>query len=218
MFMGKISNDKNRVSDKETDRKRLFISRRTGAGEREKIIKLAVENQCDTLVFALNDSFFNTRKAKYVKLISDYDLHVEAGGRDFPLLLPRRLFFKQRDLFRMDQGRRKPAHHFCPTNPKTTAIISGNAQILLSHALQKVTVPRVFHLLPDEGHEKTWCACPACRAFRPAEQYLIAVNTAADILLKLDPDAKMAYIDFDIEPEAEGIKPRKNMFSTSVIR
>ena len=197
------------------NRKRLFISRRTGAGEREKIIKLAVENECDTLVFSLNDSFFNERKAKYFNLIEQYSLHVEAGGRDLPLLLPRRLFFKQRDLFRLEQGRRKMFYHFCPTNPKTTAIISENAQVLLSNALQKVTFPRIFHLLPDEGHEKTWCACPACRAFRPAEQYLIAVNTAADALLKLDPDAMIAYIDFDTEPEAEGISPRKNMFITS---
>jgi len=202
----------------EGNRKRLFINRRTSAGEREKIIKLAVENQCDTLVFSLNDSFFKSRKVKYVKLIEDYDLHVEAGGRDLPLLLPRRLFFKQRDLFRMEQGRRRPAHHFCPTNPKTTEIISENARVFFSRALSGVTSPRVFHILPDEAHENTWCACPACRAFRPAEQYLIAVNTAADVLAKLDPDAKMAYIDFDTEPEAEGISPRKNMFSTSVIR
>jgi len=203
---------------KEEERKRLFISRKAGAGEREKMIKLAVENQCNTLVFSLDDKFFRLRKAKYFKLIEDYDLHVEAGGRDLSILLPKRLFFKHRDLFRMEQGRRKPAHHFCPTNPKTTDVISENAQILFARALQKVTSPRIFHLLPDEGHENTWCACPACRAFRPAEQYIIAVNTAADVLLKLDPDAKMAYNDFDPEPDAARVKPRVNMFNLNFIR
>ena len=216
--MEKIMNENIHLTDQMSGRKRLFINKKTGAGEREKIIKLAVENECNTLVFSLNDTFFKSGKEKYTKLINDYSLNVEAGGRDLPLLLPRRLFFKQRDLFRMEQGMRKLSHHFCPTNPKTTAVISENAHTLLSSVLKKVTVPRIFHVLPDEGHEKTWCACPACRAFRPAEQYLIAVNTAADILLKLDPDAKIAYIDFDTEPEADGIKPRKNMFISGVIR
>jgi len=65
-------------------------------------------------------------------------------------------------------------------------------------------------LLPDEGHETTWCQCPACRAFRPAEQYLIAVNTAADVLAKMDPQARLYYVDFDTEPEAARVKTRAN--------
>jgi len=181
----------------EETRKRLFISRRTNDREREKLIKLALENGCNTLVFALNDRFFKRKSFRYSKLISGYDLNVEAGGRDFPLLLPRRLFFGNRGLFRMEQGKRRIKHHFCPTNPHTTAIVSGNAKILFANALDKVTLPRVFHLLPDEGHDNTWCACPACRAFTPAEQYLFAIKTAADALHLLDPEASI--INFDCE-------------------
>ncbi|MCL2809243.1 MAG: DUF4838 domain-containing protein [Treponema sp.] len=196
------------------ERKRLFISKKTSAGEREKLIKLAVENECNTVVFSLNDNFFSTKNSKYIKLIKNYSLNVEAGGHDLPLLLPIKHFFFNRELFRMEQGRRKAAHHFCPTNPKTIEIISENAKKLLAFTMQKVTTQRIFHLLPEEGYENTWCACPACRAFRPAEQYLIAVNTVADILSKLDPNALLTYVDFDSEPDAARVKPRKNLIRT----
>jgi len=195
------------------DRKRLFISKRTGSREREKLIKLALENECNTLVFSLSDRFFKTKNAKYIKLISRYDLHVEAGGREFSLLLPPKLFFFHRGLFRMEHGRRKMRHHFCPTNPETTALICENAKVLIDRTIHKVTTPRIYHMLPDEGHESTWCACPACRAFRPAEQYIIAANTFADELVKFDPYAELAYIDFDPEPDAARVRPRKNMLN-----
>jgi len=202
----------------EESRKRLFISRKTNNRERERLIKLALENGCNTLIFSLNDKFFKTRKAKYIKLISDYELNVEAGGRDFPLLMPKKLFFSNRELFRMEHGKRKKSPHFCATNPMTTAVISGRAKFFLEYTVKKVTVPRVFHLLPDEKYENTWCACPACRAFRPAEQYIIAANTFADEIFKIDPDARLAFNDYDPEPAAARVMPRKNMFNLSVIR
>jgi hypothetical protein len=151
-----------------------------------------------------------SRNLKYIKLAKQHSLFIEAGGRDFSLLLPRRLFLFNRDLFRMEEGRRKADHHFCPTNPKTTAIVTERASALFAGALREMTVPRVFHLLPDKGNENSWCACPACRAFTPAEQNIIAVNTAADALSKLDSDAHIIYHDYGTEPEAEGITPRKN--------
>jgi len=196
------------------DRKRLFIDKKTGAKERLNIIKFALQNNCDTLVFSLDDKFFKSgnRGLKYIKLARQHSLFIEAGGRDFSLLLPRSLFLFNRDMFRMEQGKRKKAHHFCPTNPKTTAIIAERAQALLARAMREVTSPRIFHLLPDEGSESLWCACPACRAFSPAEQNIIAVNTAAGVLEKLDPEALISYNDLGAEPEAEGVRPRKNLF------
>jgi len=195
-------------------RKRLFIGRKTSAKERLKIIKNAVEKKYDTVVFSLDDNFFKSRNRslKYIKLMKQHSFIVEAGGRDLSLLLPHRLFLLHRDLFRMEQGKRKADHHFCPTNPKTTAIIARRAYAFFARAVQRVTSPHVFHLLPDEGHENKWCACPACRAFSPAEQNIIAVNTAADELAKLDPSARLSYRGFGAEPAAEGIAPRKNTF------
>jgi len=194
-------------------RKRLFIDIKASEREREKTIYLAIENECNTLVFSFNDNYFKSdnKKQKYTKLISNYALNIEAGGRDLSLLVPKQLFLLNHDLFRMAQGRRKADHHFCPTNPQTISTITERANILLSNILYKITTPRILHILPDKNHETTWCACPACRAFSPAEQYLIAVNTVADVLASLDNEAKILYVDFDTEPDAEGISPRPNM-------
>jgi len=200
------------------DRKRLFIKRKTSNIERPEIVKWAAGNGYDTLVFSLGDKFFNSRSGKYIKLIKKYALNIEAGGHDLPLLLPKKLFFFHRDLFRMEHGKRKPSPHFCPTNPQTTSIISENTHTLFTHVMKALTVPRIFHLLPEKGIENVWCACPACRAFSPYEQYIIAVNSAADILLEIDPDARLGFYNFGEGPEAlrspnEGISPRSNMIS-----
>jgi len=197
-------------------RKRLFINKKAGDKERYKLINWAAENQYNTLVFSLNDRYFknSSKNVKYIKLAKRYAFNIEAGGNDISLLLPRSKFLFNSELFRMVQGRRSPSVHFCPTNPKTTAIVSKRMHELVGSVIEKVTVPRIFHLLPDEGHETTWCQCPACRAFRPAEQYIIAVNAAADALAKYDAEAKLAYIDFDTEPEAARVMPRKNTLIT----
>jgi hypothetical protein len=116
----------------------------------------------------------------------------------------------------MEHGRRKLSPHFCPTNPKTISIVREKAKLLFTRSLQAVTIPSIFHLLPDEGKETLWCACPACRAFSPAEQNIIAVNTASDALAGLDPDARLSYFDYGIEHEQEGIAPKENMFPAAV--
>jgi hypothetical protein len=193
------------------ERKRLFMDKKAGRKDRIETIKWAATNGYDTLVFPLAECYKGLNR-EFIKLIKRYELNIEAGGRGLSLLLPRNLFMFHRDLFRMEQGKRKKKFHFCPTNPKTTAIITENAQKLFARSLQVVTQRRIFHLWPDEGHENTWCACPACRAFSPAEQYVIAVNCAADALAKLDPNARLSFLDLGDEPDKAGIAPRKNMF------
>jgi len=198
-------------------RKRLFIDKKSGAKERFEIINLAAENGCNTVVFSLGDSFFKNRKKnlKYIKLIKQNNLFIEAGGRDFSLLLPRLFFIFRRDLFRMEQGKRRLNYHFCPTNPKSIAVIAERSKYLFARSMQMMTHPRVFHLLPSEGHENAWCACPACRAFNPAEQYIIAVNSVADALSGLDVKAKLSFMDLGLLRESESIMPRNNMFRLS---
>jgi hypothetical protein len=196
----------------EQERNRLFLKTKTGVKERIETIKWAAMNNYDTIVFPLVECSSGLRR-EYIKLTKKYNLNIEAGGREISLLLPRSMFLFHRDLFRMEQGRRKKAHHFCPTNHESTAIIMEQARKLFSRCMKSVTIPRIFHLLPDEKHENTWCACPACRAFSPAEQNIIAVNSAADALVKLDPFALLSFLDYNNEPEKAGVAPRKNMFS-----
>jgi len=192
------------------DRKRIFIDKKTTPGQRVDIVKWAAQNNYDAIVFPLNEKI--SAKSGYIKLAKKYELCIEAGGWELSLLLPRRLFMFNSGLFRMEQGKRKSRWHFCPTNPKTTKIIKERAKNLFAQSMQIVSQPRIFHLLPEKGHESIWCSCPACRAFSPAEQNIIAVNCAADALAKLDPEAKLSYMEFDETPAAPGVAPRENMF------
>jgi hypothetical protein len=210
------------------DRRRLIIGEQTTTKERETIARWAARNKYDALVFSLREkSFWNKvrRRKGIYQTLEYYALVLEAGGGDMSLLLPRRLFFLHQNMFRMDSGVRTRRYHFCPTNPKTITRIKEHAAELFSQAMPGMAgqaVP-VFHLWPEAGHEKTWCACPACRAFSPAEQNRIAINSAADVLESLDPAARLSYLEDAEETKtiaavAEpggGIVPRNNTFVVS---
>jgi hypothetical protein len=209
------------------NRRRLVISEAARTKEREQLVRWAARNQYDALVFSLGEgSLWNRmRRSKGIYHVTErYALILEAGGADLSLLLPRHLFLLHPDMFRMDSGVRVRQRHFCPTNPKTIAQVKKQTAKLFSRAMAGMNAQAVpvFHLWPDSGHAKTWCACPACRAFSPAEQNRIAVNTAADILADINPLARLSY--FEEAPEAEaggqsadaavsgGIAPRSNTF------
>jgi hypothetical protein len=206
------------------ERRRFVLSGKAGTREREKIIRWAARNKYDALVWPLGDMFFWRRPRRgggICALIMRYALVSEAGGRDLSLLMPRSLFLFHRDLFRMEEGIRVRKRHFCPTNPAAIVHIREEAAKLFSRAAPGMTAGfppesagppvRVFHLWPDQGHEETWCACPACRAFSPAEQNRMAVNAAADALAGLDPQARLSCLETGDEPG--GIALRDNVFS-----
>lgn len=149
-------------------------------------------------------------KKAYAECIRN-GLSVEIGGALLKRLLPRSLYYKDPELFRMDSGLRKKDANFCPTNPDTLRILQENAQRLFSFYEDC----DCFHLwLPDvETHSQPldrWCSCPSCRAFQPSEQLLMALNSCADVLGRIRPTALLSYPGFP-EP-APGLKPRENMF------
>jgi hypothetical protein len=202
-------------------RRRLVIGTHVKTREREELVRWAARSKIDALIVSLGEKSFWNKARRGGKLYGAvrYALVLEAGGWDISLLLPRRLFFFHQDLFRMESGRRTVRRHFCSTNPQTIARITRRAGELFSRAAPGMSLSAaapVFHLWPDAGHEKTWCACPACRAFSPAEQNRIAVNSAADALLDIIPGAFLSYFEepagSDSNLPAAGIATRKNMF------
>ncbi|MDR2740401.1 MAG: hypothetical protein LBB68_11305 [Treponema sp.] len=106
----------------------------------------------------------------------------------------------------MEEGRRKKDGLFCVTNPKTIAIIQKNAARLFANA-----DAAVFHLWPDPKSDTRWCSCPNCRAFSPEEQNRIAVNAAADALLKIKPRAQLSYYEPRDEMAVEGGPGEQNV-------
>ena len=171
----------------------------------------AARQRYDALVFPLAAfaSKATEQKLKQLKQFAgEYGIAIEAGGRDLSSLLPRRHFLFHRDFFRMEAGRRKKTHHFCPTNPGAIRLIGKEAERLF-RAAEGI---RVFHLWPDKGEEtaRGWCSCPACRAFSSVEQNRISVNIAAYVLAIIDPNASITY--FEKPGEEANIPLRNNLF------
>ena len=175
----------------------------------EAFVAWAARRRYDALIFPLEDfSGRNTgRKLNELrKLAGEYDIVLEAGGPNLSLLVPRRFFLFRRDSFRMEGGRRRRDHHFCPTNPGTIQIIAKEGEKLFRAAAGS----KIFHLWPDKGASAAWCSCSCCRAFTPAEQNRIGVNAAADVLSAVDLDASVTFLE---KPgEGENVPLRNNLF------
>ena len=185
----------------------------------ETFIAWAVGEHYDAVIVPLK-AFSSKSKKRKLKLLKQYarehGIDLEAGGYDLSSLAPRRYFFFHREFFRMNEGRRVKAHHFCPTSPGVINLMAREGKKLFLAAGEV----KVFHLWPDKGCETTWCSCPTCRAFTPHEQNRIAVNAAADILAVLNPGAVISYYENTGETEtdtAPNIPMRRTLFRMEIL-
>ncbi|MCL2129524.1 MAG: DUF4838 domain-containing protein [Treponema sp.] len=152
----------------------------------------AARQHYDVIILPFSAFLSAGRRIKELKQsAAEYGISLEAGGHELSNLVPRNYFFFHRDFFRMVEGRRVKTCHFCPTNPGTIALLGSEAGKYF-RAAEDV---KVFHLWPDKDAETVWCSCPTCRAFSPLEQNRIAVNTAADILAAINPNAFITYFE-----------------------
>lgn len=150
---------------------------------------------------------FSGRRKKLLEAASFYGITIEEGGYCLSRLVPRRLFRTNKELFRMESGKRVRERNFCPTNPETLAILAREGR----RFFQLRPETRVFHLWPDQGEGHQWCACPTCRAFSPLEQELIAINALADVLHEVHPGALLSYLHPEGEETTLSIRP--NVFA-----
>ncbi|MDR2020998.1 MAG: hypothetical protein LBQ14_09565 [Treponema sp.] len=188
------------------NRRRLVIPPGVPHRELPALCQWAARNRVDVLLFSLRDKRLG--KAPGIRAAAEagknWNLIVERGGWDLGFLVPRRYFFFKRDIFRMEEGKRKADHHFCPTSPDAIKLVQQRVRGLLDQQElwrgvgqgksrdARDTEPearRIYHLWPDRGAEHLWCACPACRAFSIREQNRLAVNAAAVVIAEKDPRA-----------------------------
>ncbi|MDR0624137.1 MAG: DUF4838 domain-containing protein [Treponema sp.] len=200
--------------------RRLFAGGKKKTKNRGELFRWAARNKIDVAVLSLKDRSLRipagsgaAAKKSPLKTAEQYALILEAGGWDLSLLVPRRLFPFRRELFRMESGKRTPRFNFCPTNPETIALLKKEARRIFRAVLDGFPEIQIWHLWPDRGHEKTWCSCPACRAFSAEDQNRIAVNAVADVLAELAPRARLSLPEPAAEQEpGDGISLRPNIF------
>ncbi len=112
----------------------------------------------------------------------EYELHALAE------LLPRALFEREPELFRMDEnGNRAADCNLCPSNPQALRIVGENA-VALSRILTPTT--HRYYLWSDDG--RPWCHCPQCAGLNDADQALLTTNALLGALRTWDPQARVA--------------------------
>ena len=168
----------------------------------------AARKRYDAIIFPLEifSSAAVRNKIKQLGLFAaEYGISLEAGGWDLSAFVPRNNFLLHSDSFRMEEGKREKAHHFCPTNPLTIKIINKTGKKIF----KRMEGIKVFHFWPDMGAENVWCSCPTCRAFTPSEQNRMAVNAITDALSSINPSASVTF--FEKADDEGNIPLRKNL-------
>jgi hypothetical protein len=133
----------------------------------------------------------------------EYELHAMKE------LLPRSLFARQPELFRMDEaGRRAADANCCAHSERGLAIMADNA-VAIAKALRPTT-GRYFYW-GDDG--QPWCRCPKCRELSASEQALLVENRLCRALRDVDAEARLSHLAYANTMAApKKVKPAEGVF------
>ena len=138
-----------------------------------------------------------------------YNIQVEHELHAMGDLLPRNLFEKNPDMFRMnEQGQRVNDYNCCPHSKEALEIISENA-VKYAKVLTPTTM-RFFYWIDDAV---PMCHCNQCKNFSDSDQALIIENAMIKALKKEYPNATLAHLAYvnTLTPPAV-IKPEPGIF------
>jgi len=133
----------------------------------------------------------------------EYELHAMKE------LLPRELFGKNPEMYRMDdKGQRVADFNCCVHSDQALDIICENA-VAIAKVLRPTT-GRYFYW-GDDG--KPWCRCPKCRELSPSEQAMVIENRICRALREVDTKAQVAHLAYHntlVPPK--NVKPDQGVF------
>lgn len=146
---------------------------------------------------------------KVLEQCEKLNLQVEYELHAMKELLPRDLFGKNPDCFRMDdKGNRNPDANLCVSSQTALNIAAENA-VKIAEVLRPTT-HRYFYW-GDDG--LPWCQCEKCRGYSDSEQALILENHLVKALRRNDPRAQLAHLAYfnSLIPPKQ-IKPEAGVF------
>ena len=124
-------------------------------------------------------------------------------------LLPRELFDKDRNLFRMDdKGDRVRDANLCVHSARALEVVAENA----AHYTRELrpSTGRYFYWIDDA---QPMCRCPKCRAYSDSDQALIVENHILKAIRKVDRRATLAHLAYARTIDApKQVKPDHGMF------
>jgi hypothetical protein len=112
-------------------------------------------------------------------------------------MLPRELFEKHPELFRMFQpedfgGKRINDSNFCTNNPETKRIVQENFR----KKIKSMKGVYAVHCWPDDLPAGGWCLCPLCRSYTPTDQSMIAMRHFAEVIAKEKSSIRIPVIAY----------------------
>lgn len=145
---------------------------------------------------------------QYLPLMQERQIILEWGGHHMAEMVPRELFASHPEYFRMTKdGKRSNDYNFCPSSGAIEVLKKNIAPVFAM--LPEVTY---FHLYANDLEGGGWCACPKCKNLSPADQNIIAMNAAAEVLEKINPKARLAVCSYHDYEDVPKIIPAPNLF------
>ncbi|WP_343702106.1 DUF4838 domain-containing protein [Chitinophaga sp.] len=138
-----------------------------------------------------------------------YNIEVEHELHSMHDLLPRDLFAKNPEMFRMnEQGTRVPDYNCCVSSTPALNVIAENA--VKYAAVLTPTTGRYFYWIDDAV---PMCKCPQCKGYSDTDQALIIENAMLRALRKKDPRATLAHLAYvNTMPPPKNVKPEEGIF------
>lgn len=149
------------------------------------------------------------RGKEFLKKAKDLGLDYEFEIHAINYLLPRSLFKKHPEYFRMNnKGHRTPDANLCFSNKDALNIIAEKA-VEISRIL--VSTTHKYYIWQDD-YEDIFCHCNECKKYSPSDQNMLLMNAIIKKLKEFDSNAKLAYLAYNntITP------PRKVMPENSI--
>ena len=143
-------------------------------------------------------------------MAADRGINVEYEAHVMAWLLPRHLFDRYPDWFRMnDKGERAADFNMCASNPDALDYVAERTALLASLL---DTGARKYYFWTDDVRGYS-CQCPECRRLSPADQQLRLVNAMLRGLKKYDPAAKLCYLAYrDALAVPRNVEPLDGVF------
>jgi hypothetical protein len=133
----------------------------------------------------------------------EHELHSMAD------LLPRELFGKSPEMFRMDEkGDRRADANLCVHSPAAIEVVLGNARRYTE--LLRSTTSRYFYWIDDA---RPMCRCPKCRGLSDSDQALVLENAMLGAIREVDARATLAHLAYaNTYPAPKDVKPSPGIF------
>lgn len=145
----------------------------------------------------------------FIQKCADANIDIEYEEHMLAFLIPRNLFEKHPEYFRMDvNGNRVNDANGCPSSVGALAEVYKNA-IRIGQDYQP-TNNRYYFWLDDGGGI---CHCPQCKNYNAADQALIFENEIIKALKEINPDAMLAHLCYHNTVDAPSkITPSQDIF------